>query len=230
MTLFLSNYDLLLERISSFKNALGSIVSNGLARGRRANPAAVLRILSTYGTPVLMSGLGSLFLSDKEVSCVDQQYKRTLQNIVKLAVRSPPSLVHFIAGSLPATAILHLRQMTLFGMICRLPNDPLHSLATHILLRSSSSTPSWFLQVRGLLLQYSLPHPLQLLQNPPSKDVFKKLMKSKVVDYWENKLRLEASFLPSLPFFKPEYMSLTKTHLLWTTAGANTYEVSKARI
>ena len=120
----------ILERISSFKNALGSIVSNGLARGRRTNPAAVLRILSTYGTPVLMSGLGSLFLSDKEVSCVDQQYKRTLQNIVKLAVRSPPSLVHFIAGSLPATAILHLRQMTLFGMICRLPGDPLHLLLT----------------------------------------------------------------------------------------------------
>ena len=55
-------------------------------------------------------------------------------------------------------------------------------------------------------------------------------MKSKVVDYWENKLRLEASFLPSLPFFNPEYMSLTTTHLLWTSAGHNTYEVSKARI
>ena len=73
-------------RLASFKKALGAVVSCGLARGRRSNPAASLRILSIYGTPVLMSGLASLLLSDTEISCIDQQFKRTLQNILKLSV------------------------------------------------------------------------------------------------------------------------------------------------
>ena len=42
------------------------------------------------------------------------------------------------------------------------------------------------------------------------------------------KLRGEASLLSSLVHFKPEYMSLTKPHPIWSTAGSNPYEVSKA--
>ena len=119
----------ILQRITAFKGALGAIMSCDLARVRRTNPVVSLKMLALYGTPVLMSGLSSLVLSRREVSCVDQQYKRTLQNIMKLSATSPSCLVSFIAGRLPGTAILHLRQLTLFGMICRLEDDPLHHLA-----------------------------------------------------------------------------------------------------
>ena len=65
-----------LDRLTSFKKALGAISSCGLARGSRANPVASLRVLSLYGTPVLMKGLGSLFLSRKDISLVDQQLRK----------------------------------------------------------------------------------------------------------------------------------------------------------
>ena len=119
----------ILNRVASFKKALDAIASCGLARGHRANPAASLKILSTYCTPVLMSGLGSLFLTNKEIAMIDQQYKKTLKNILKLPVSSPSSLVYFVAGSLPGTAILHLRQLSIFGMVCRRQYDPLHQHA-----------------------------------------------------------------------------------------------------
>ena len=219
----------IITRVAAFKKAMGAIVSCGLAKGRRSNPAVSLRIMIIYGTPVLMSGLSSLVLSIKEVSCIDQQHKRTLQNIIKLSTNSPSSLVHFVAGSLPGSAILHLRQLSLFGMVCRLPTDPLHHHAVHVLLTSSSPT-SWFSQVRGLLQQYKLPHPLLLLHNPPAKEAFKNLVKSKVLDYWETKLRSEAEFLPSLSYFHPQFMSLSTPHRIWSTAGSNSYEVSKAKV
>ena len=173
-----------------------------------------------------MSGMASLLLSDTEISCIDQQFKRTLQNILKLSVNSPPSLVHFIAGSLPGTAILHLKYLTLFGMVCRLQNNPINLYAKHI-LQSAAALTSWFGMVRNILRQYQLPHPLVLLQNPPTKEVFKNLVKSKVVDFWEIKLRSEASVLLSLPYFQPHYMSLRSTHKLLTTAGPKSYEFQK---
>ena len=79
-------------------------------------------------------------------------------------------------------------------------------------------------------MQYQLPHPLELLETPPTKTGFKKLVKSKVIDYWEQRLRSEASFLPSLTYFHPQFLSLTTPHKLWSTAGQNIYEVSKAKI
>ena len=157
----------LLKRISSFKKALGFVLFCGLARGSRKNPAVAVRIVNVYATPVLMSGLASLVLSKKEVSSLDQQYKRTLQNILKLSISSPRSLVHFVAGSLPATAILHLRQISLFSMICHLSEH-----AQNVLHTSSLSRHSWFLQISEILLMYQLPHPLVLLANPPKKEAF----------------------------------------------------------
>ena len=79
-----------------------------------------------------------------------------------------------------------------------------------------------------MYLLYQLPHPLSILENAPNKDSFKKLIKAKITDYWELKLRGEASLLSSLINFKPEFMSLTKPHPIWTTTGSNPYEVSKA--
>ena len=113
-------------------------------------------------------------------------------------------------------------------MICRLPNDPLNIHAKNILTMSKRSCKSWFWQIRDLFLQYNLPHPLQLLHHPPDKERFRKLVRSRVIDHWEQKLRMEASILPSLVYFHPQFMSLAKPHPLWLTAGANPHEVSKA--
>ena len=216
--------------IQSFKQATGAILSHGLARGHRSNPAACIRVLNIYGLPVLMSCLGSLLLNPKEVSLIHQHHKTLLQQLQKLHVGTPQSFIYFMAGSLPATAILHVRQLSIFGMICRLPGTLLHSYAHHVLTTCKPRTSSWFARIRSLCLQYSLPHPLTFLEAPLSKAVFKKLIKSKVMDYWEQKLRLESRALTSLVYFDPRYMSLARPHPIWWTAGSNPYEVSKAVI
>ena len=218
------------RRITSFKNSLGKLVSCGLARGHRSNPAASIRIMGIYSTPVLMSGLGSLVLSAKENAIIDQQFKRTLQSLLKLPTNTSPCMVYFISGCLPATALLHLRYLSLFGMICRLKEDPLHAHALQVFHTTILSRNSWFMKIRVLLILYKLPHPLILLNSPPSKENFKKLVKLRVLDYWNITFRGEASFLLSAPYFQPSRMSLCSPHKLLTTAGSNPYEVAKARI
>ena len=135
-----------------------------------------------------------------------------------------------MSGSLPAKAILHQKQLSLFTMICHLPGDSLHRRAVRCLKTSKPSTKSWFTQIRDVCLLYHLPHPLLLLLNPPSKSSLKKLFKAHIINYWELKLRGEASLLPSLTYFKPEFHSLACPHPIYWTAGSNTYEVAKAII
>jgi hypothetical protein len=78
-------------------------------------------------------------------------------------------------------------------------------------------------QIRNLCLQYNLPHPLVFVQEPQTKEIFKKLVRAKIVDFWESKLHAEAEPMTSLAYFKPCYMSLTKP-------CENPYEVAKAVI
>ena len=220
----------ILNRMTSHNRALHGILSAGLARGHRGNPAASLRAEKIYGLPVFLSGTSALNLKPSEISILNQHYKNKLQNLQKLHDKTPDSVVYFLAGSLPAEALLHLRQLSLFSMICRLPDNVLNRIARYILITANENGSSWFVSIVKLCSLYGLPHPLTLLDNPVPKIQSKKLFKSKVLDYWQTHLRISSSGLDSLLYFKPEYMSLNEAHPIWSTCGNNSYEVNKAII
>ena len=148
---------------------------------------------------------------------------------MKLHERTPDSVVYFLAGSLPASAFLHLRQLSSFMMICHLKSNILHTLALKMLTQSKPAEKSWFLRIRDICIQYHLPHPLLLLDSPPPKPVFKKLCKLKVGEYWHAKLRCSSLELQSLKYFKPSFLSLSQPHPIWSSLNGNPYETVKAR-
>ena len=84
--------------------------------------------------------------------------------------------------------------------------------------------------MRDLCLPYQLPHPLSNVADPPPKASYNRLLVSRIFDYWEAELRSKASELTSVPFFKPEFMSLRSPHPLWLAAGSNPFESRKAVI
>ena len=65
----------ILSRLSAHRRAVFSLLSAGLARGHRANPAAAVRVERLYGIPVLLSGLASLVLSTQDVGLLEGHFK-----------------------------------------------------------------------------------------------------------------------------------------------------------
>ena len=202
----------------------------GLARGHRGNPAASLRVENLYGTPILFSGNASLFLSKSEISVLSLYFKSHLQRLLKLKDKTPESFIFFMSGMLPAEAILHKKQLSLFGMITRLEDNILNKIAKQILTSAPDSAKSWFIQIKKLCSQYKLPHPITLLEQPLTKLAFKELVSFHILDFWTSKLRNDAEHLSSLTMFQPQYMSLLKPHPILSTCGNNPFQVNKALV
>jgi hypothetical protein len=224
------NLPTILARFTAHKKALGAVLHTGMARSHRGNPAASLHVHKVYAGPVLFSGIAPLVLSVQETNLVSQHHKETLRCLQRLLPLTPQSVTYFLAGSLPGSAILHLRQLSIFGMITRLEDNIINNHARNIFNFTTTSSHSWFNQIRDICLKYGLPHPLKFLESPPTKQRFKTLVKKSVVDYWEKKLRAEAAPMDSLVYFHPKYMSLSSPHPLWTTAGSSPTQVSMASV
>ena len=216
------------QRIVNHKRSLGQILRMGMSRHHRANPIACLRAENVFSTPVLFSGMASLFLNKTESDMIAQHVKDTTESLLKLHPRTPEPVVFFLAGRLPGEALLHLRQLTLFGMICHLNGNILHSIVGQLLTGSSQSSKNWIADIRDLCYQYNLPHPLALLKEPMTKVSFKSLCKNNVTDFWQDKLRKNADKLrgKSLKFFNPYFMSLSRPHPMWSWATTS-YQVNK---
>ena len=183
--------------------------------------------MSTYGSPVLFSGVASLVLNQKEMDALAMSHKHMLAKLQKLPTNTPDCVIYFLGGTLPAIAILHLRMLSLLGMISRSDKSSiLQQIGRGALLASPSNKKSWFINLRNICFKYNLMDPLLVLQDPPSKLSWKKMCKSAVVSYWETELRRRADMLPSLKYFKPAFMSLAETHPIWKTPE-NDHEVKK---
>ena len=167
------------------KRALFSLLRAGIAKHHRGNPAASLRVDKIFGIPVLLSGLASLCLLKSEENLLDQYFKQHLQRILKLHQSTPAPVVYLLAGSLPLSAQLHLRILSLFGQVSRY-RDGKSFLAEHaqnVFSSYSNSSKSWFWMVRDLCCKYGLPHPAKLLLNPPTKTVFKKMCRLAILSF-----------------------------------------------
>jgi hypothetical protein len=230
------NMPSILSRQAAHSKAVHAVLPAGLARGHYGNPAAAIRVERLYGVPVLLSGLGALVLSKTELDSLDLHYKNSLESFQRLYKSTPAAAVYFMAGSMPASALFHLRQLSILGMISRLgQNSILHQHGMQVLASPASFNKSWFLQVRDICQQYSLPEAHSLLSNPPSRSSFKRTAKQKVLDFWNAKLResfdpTSHAYLPSLSFLKANFMSLCHPHPIWTSAGSSPYEVKKATV
>ena len=220
----------IMSRIKAHQKALNAVLHTGAARNHRGNPAANIRIEKRYATPKLLSGIGALVLLKSEANIIDHHLKEIHEQLMRLHPSTPQPVVCFLAGCLPGTALVDLRILSNFGMICSLKESILHKHAIHVLVQSKPSSRSWFVKVRDLCLQYGLPHPLIFLQSNYSKDQYKSMVKKAVVDYSERKLRADAEPPLSLEYFKPEFMSLTTPHPMWTTAGSCSYQISMCTI
>ena len=148
---------------------------------------------------------------------------------MKLHDRTPDSAIFFLAGSLPATAHLHLRQLSLFSMICHLDGNILNRMALSTLVEARPAAKSWFTEVRDICIQYGLPHPIKLLQSPIPKVKLKILCKQKIHEYWHMKLSQESN-LPSLQYLLPSHHSLMRPHPIWSSLDGNPYQAKAARI
>lgn len=145
---------------------------------------------------------------------------------MKLHASTPDPVVFFLGGVFPGEATLHLKQLTIFGMITRLPDNILNRIAKEMLVCSPQSDKNWFAQIRDICYQYDLPHPLLLLRQPPTQQSFKTLIKAKVTDFWQQRLREHAAPLTSLRYFQPQFMTLAHPHPMWLSA-TDSYSVNK---
>ena len=133
----------ILNRFTAHKRSLEAV----LPVGHRGNPAASIHVHQLYAAPVLFSCIPSLALNKSEIEMIDHYLKVSLQNLQKLMNKTPACVVAFLGGSLPGTALLHLKQLTTFGMVARMPGSVLHTHGNNVLVSAMSSASSWFLQI-----------------------------------------------------------------------------------
>ena len=135
-----------------------------------------------------------------------------------------------LMGTLPISVCIEKNILSLFGRVVRDRDSIEHELAIRQLAVRSITEKSWFSSVRLVLNAYDLPSAYELIENPPSKEQWKKTVKSKVHQAIENQWRTDIESKSSLKYLNPEAVKIGKVHQMYATVRNNIQDVRRAEI
>ena len=175
-------------------------------------PTLNVHLLVTYVMPVLTYGLEVLLPSERELKVATQFHENTLRQLLSLPTRCAKPAMYVLSGQIPLVGQVHKKALTFLGNVLRQPDTIEAKIAARQFFMKTSKDKSWFVKLRGILVQYNLPHPLELLQSLPGKKEWARLTTDQVNSYWRKEILSQAAFLPSLCFLNCDLYTPGKCH------------------
>lgn len=203
------------SRIKQSRRAVYSLAGSGLHGLNGVGPKVSFNMVQTYITPILTYGLESLILKDKDYETLESYYRSLLRQIQHLPENTAIPAIYLLLGCIPIQGQVHIKMLTFFGNITRRPGTVEYEIVQRQLAVKNITSQSWVTQIRCILDRYDLPSAFQLLDNPPSKQVWKKTVKSEVNKYWMEELQSKAKEMKTLSHLDIQECKPGKIHDVW---------------
>ena len=153
-------------------NSLFSLLGSAFLYKCLVSPAVKLHFYRKFACPILRSGL-SIF---------------ALKLFLHLTEHAPA--IHFLTGELPVEGKLYRDIFSLFYSLWTNPDCKVFEVVKYLLTTSSPNSRTWAIHLRNISKMYGIEDPLTCLERtPPTKNVFKRDILSKITSFHEKELR-----------------------------------------
>lgn len=128
--------------------------------------------------------------------------------------------IHLLSGTLPAEAQLDVKILTMLRHIAAADkNSPpvmyIKDLIVRQLVIKDFNSNSWVIRVRKLLNKDQLPSAYDLLEMPPKKNPWKKMVMTAIHRRWTKDLQQEAEEMSTLQYMSIPACSTSSMHPIW---------------
>ena len=136
----------------------------------------------------------------------------TLKRLQSLPIRTANSTVYLLLGTLPISAKLHKRQLSLLHQIVMSENVSIREIDWR--QYNVGRPASFFIRIVGILDLYELP-PFTEVMNGHFKQIeWKGIVKRSINTYWNTKLQLDCQSKSSLSLLSTTSLEIGKTHIV----------------
>lgn len=187
------------RNITKARRAAYSLMSVGMHGENGIDPITAIQLYKTFVQPTLTFGLGVIIPESSNMLQLDKFQKQLIKRILSLPINAPDPCAYLLSGLLPIEAQLDLKILTLYHNICRQQESSVEKrIGRRQLMLKSENSNSWFITLRNIVFKYELPSSVELLDNPPNKNAWKRTLQTTINQYWKHKLINDAESYISL--------------------------------
>ena len=217
-------------RVQDGRRAAYSLFGAGFHGLNGLNPKTSIRIWKVFIIPRLIHGLEVIVYDEKKVELIENYQRATLKQLQHLPSGCSNSATYLIAGVSPIKAEIEKRTLTTFVRFIRDQSSAEFQIIKRQIAIKGLDSKSWTVHVRKLLHKFKLPSAYELLENPPSKEIWKQSVKKAINCYYEKALVQEVIHQSSMKFLNISSCSLSKCHPVWNTIKPSSRDVTRGML
>ena len=100
---------------------------------------------------------------------------------------------------------IHKRALIFYGNLCRLQESSIEKqLARRQQAINDLNSSSWYVDLRKILVKYDLPSCWDLLDDPPKKEHWRRIVNKQVNGYWSTKIKQSIELYPSFKYLSAD--------------------------
>jgi exonuclease III len=203
-------------RIQCGRRTAYSLMGAGLHGLNGLGAACCCSMWNTFVIPRLLHGLEVLHLTKKDIQSLEAYQMTVMKQIQHLPQRTSNAITLLLLGQQPIEAAIDKRMLLVFGDAVRRDSVERDVVMRQLAMKTSTSN-SWVTAVRLVLQKYSLPSHHQLVESPPSKLSWKRMVKNSVASYWTRELLRKARLQSTLKYINLENCKIGTIHQVWDT-------------
>ena len=161
---------------------------------------------------------------------LSQFQTKSLKQLQWLPDRCSTAAVYLLLGAETIEALIHKKMIGFFGQITRDKDSIENQIAYRQIAIYDLNGKSWFSKLKLVLAKYNLPDALHLLEHPMKKEHFKKMVDTKIDEYWFNKMVDDKASKSSLEMMSVNQLKIGTCHPVWKTVRNSPKDVEKAAI
>ena len=192
------------------------------------HPEVSIKLWNTYALPRLVHGLELCRLTQLDISRLENCQRQVLRNIQNLPASTATAGIHLLSGVLPVQAIIERNSLTLFRNLVSLQGSREREILGRQLAMKNPESASWIIHIKNLLAKYDLPSAYDIYDQPVSKYQWKKIVKTKVTEYWYNKICNDAEDKTTLKYLNTKICYFGRLHPLWSRTPYTKIDIPKA--
>ncbi len=217
------------EKTALMRRTVHMLMDVGLHGQTGLNPAAAVKVINTYVMPRALYGMGAVILSKEDEAKLNQAHRSLIREIQSLPRNTAKEAIYLLSGCLPVTAELDLKRLTLYGMVARMKDNPLHDIAVRQITLGCPNPHSFFTQAVALGKRYGV-DVVGNIMDPMKKDDWKREIKSKITQFHQQELLCSAASKSSLR--KLDLLSINQEapapHPIWLECGNDRAAIHKS--
>ena len=203
------------HNISRARRTAYSLFASGLHGHNGLDPQTTIHLIRIYILPVLLYGLEIILLNKSQLDRLELYQKKLLKQVLSVPVNTPDAAVYILTGLLPIEAQIHKKILIFFNNVCNQSRD---SIEKRLAIRQTTvkilKSNSWFIDVKKLLWKYDLDDADVYLNDPPSKQEWKKLISKNLNCYWREYLVRQTKLYKTLRYINLEQYKPGVLHTL----------------